>query len=129
MPLLSWLTVALTLLFISVKIIGYGYVPEGDARRHVAKAFADKPYTQIVVMRPDYTMDHSPGWEWLLRQLRQKAGWNMDALVSFSVISLLLCVFFAPLPWLRRPEAWLSALLAQMLAIPELMTRLSQPRH
>jgi hypothetical protein len=127
-PLASWLIVLLTLLFIGVKIIGYGYVPTGDARRHVAKAFVDKPYTQIVVMRPGYTVDHNPGWEWLLRQLHRMVGWNMDSLISFAIIGLLLCVFFAPLPWLRRPEAWLAALLAQTLVIPELMERLTLAR-
>src|SRR5260221_13664969 len=46
--------------------------------------------------------------------------------MSFSVIGLMLCVFYAPLPWLRRPEAWIAALLAQMVAIPEVMIRLTQ---
>src|SRR5262249_53063599 len=88
----------------------------------------DKPYTEILVMRPEYTMDHSPGWEWLLRFLHRTLGWDSDGLVSFSIIAMMLCVFFAPLPWLRRPEAWLAALLAQMVAIPELMTRFTQAR-
>ncbi|MDB6109965.1 MAG: Gram-positive signal peptide protein family, partial [Pedosphaera sp.] len=127
-PLAAWLIVGLTLLLISLRIISYGFLPAGDARRHVAKAFIDKPYSQIVVMRPEYTIDHSPGWEWLLRCLHQNAGWNLDALVSFSVAGLLLCLFLAPLPWVRRPEAWLAALLAQLVAIPELMTRLTQAR-
>src|SRR6185437_1074110 len=73
-------------------------------------------------------MDHSPGWEVLLRFLHFKTGWGREALMAFSVVGLMLCVFYAPLPWLRRPEAWLAALLAQMLAIPELMTRLTQAR-
>src|SRR5437879_1514111 len=123
-----WASIVLTLLFISLKVISFGFLPEGDARRHVAKAFTERPYTEIVVMRPDYTVDHSPGWEWLLSFLHRRAGWDADGLVSFSVISLMLCIFFAPLPWLRRPEAWLAALLAQMVAIPELMTRLTQAR-
>ena len=128
LPLLLWFLVIVTLLAIPMRIIGYGYLPGGDARRHVAKAFTDKPYNQILLLRSEYSMDHSPGWEWLLKVLHQKAGWNLDALVTFSVVGLMLCVFYAPLPWLRRPEAWLAALLAQMLAIPELMTRLTQAR-
>jgi hypothetical protein len=116
------------LLFIPLKIISYGYLAAGDARRHVAKAFTDKPYTEIIVMRPEYKMDHSPGWEWLLTSLHRTLGWGADELMSFSVISMLLCVFLATLPWLRRPEAWLAALLAQLVAIPELMTRLVQAR-
>jgi hypothetical protein len=127
-PLAVWAVVALSLLFISLRIIAWGFLPAGDARRHVAKAFTDKPYTQIIVMRPEYTMDHSPGWEWLLRMLHKTAGWNSDALMSFSIIATLLCVFLAPLPWIRRPEAWLAALLAQMVAVPDLMSRLTQAR-
>jgi hypothetical protein len=127
-PLAVWAVVVLTLLFISLKIIGYGYIPGGDARRHVAKAFTDKPYSEIVVLRPEYGTDQSPGWDWILRRLELVGGWSADKLMSFSVASLLLCVFCAALPWMRRPEAWLAALLAQMLAIPELMTRLTQAR-
>lgn len=127
-PLVAWILVAITLFFISLRIVGSGYLPAGDARRHVAKAFTDKPYTQIVVMRPEYTMDHSPGWEWLLRVLHRTAEWDSDALMSFSIVATMLCVFLAPFPWLKRPEAWLAALLAQMVAIPELMTRLTQAR-
>lgn len=127
-PLLVWTLVVATLLLISVKIIGYGFLPGGDARRHVAKAFTEKPYTEILVMRPEYSMDHSPGWEWLLHRLHRTAGLDIDGLMSFSLIGLMLCIFLIPLPWLRRPEAWLAALLAQMVAIPELMTRFTQAR-
>jgi len=127
-PLVAWVIVVLALLAIPMRIISYGYLPGGDARRHVAKAFTDKPYTQILVVRSEYSMDHSPGWERLLRLLHQKADWNGEALVSFSIAGLMLCVFYAPLPWLRRPEAWLAALLALMVAIPEVMIRLSQAR-
>ena len=127
-PLICWAVVILTLLLIPLKVISYGFVPGGDARRHLAKVFTDKPYRDIVVMRPEYQMDHSPGWEWLLRFLHTHLGLGPDALVSFSVISLLLCVFVAPLPWIRRPEAWLAALLAEATAIPELMTRFVQTR-
>ena len=128
LPLLVWFLVIVTLLVIPFRIIGLGYLPGGDARRHVAKAFTDRAYTEILVVRPEYTMGHSPGWEWLLRVLHDKAGFDKDALMNFSVAALMLCIFYAPLPWLRRPEAWLIALLAQMLAIPEVMTRFSQAR-
>ena len=127
-PLISWMIVIIVLFLIPLKIISYAYVPGGDARRHVAKAFTSKPYTEILVLGPEYKMDHSPGWERLLRFLHEKWGLNEDQLMSFSIGALMLCVFCAPLPWLRRPEAWLAALLAQMVAIPELMIRLTQAR-
>jgi hypothetical protein len=127
-PLACWLVVLLTSLFIGLKIIGYGYFAPGDARRHVAKPFAHKPYSEIVVMTPEYTVDHSPGWEWLLGMLNHAFGWGEDALMSFSIISLLLWIFCLPLIWFRRPEAWLAAILAEMIAIPELMIRWVQAR-
>ena len=36
---------------------------------HIAKAFTDKPDSQIVVLRPEFTLDHNPGWEWMLRRV------------------------------------------------------------
>lgn len=127
-PLICLIMAVATLFLIPLKITRYGLVPGGDMRRHVAKVFTDKNYTQIVVLRPGYTVDHSPGWEWLLKFLHQKANWGPDALVAFSIISTMLVVLLAGLPWVGRPEAWLGALLAQLLAVPEFMTRLIQAR-
>ncbi len=127
-PLVAWVMVVATLLFIPLKIIGYGFLPAGDARRHVAKAFSEKTNPEIMVLGPEYKVDHSPGWEGLLRFLHFKGGWGKEALMTFSVVGLMLCIFYAPLLWLRRPEAWLAALLAQLVAIPELMLRLTMAR-
>ena len=73
-PLACWLAGLLVTVFICLKVLGYGYMPPGDARRHVARPFAQKPYSEIVVMRPQYVVDHSPGWEWLLGALHRVAG-------------------------------------------------------
>jgi hypothetical protein len=127
-PLLCWIATVLVAWFICLKILSYGFIPGGDARRHVAKPFADKPYSQIVVMRPEYVVDHSPGWEWLLGQLHRHLGCDEDALVYFSVTSMLLAVLCFPLFLVRHPEAWLAAVLAELVAIPELMTRWTQGR-
>ncbi|HEX3989200.1 MAG TPA: hypothetical protein VHZ30_07195 [Verrucomicrobiae bacterium] len=127
-PLLCWIASVLTVLFICFKIIGTGYLPGGDARRHVAKPFAGKPYSEIVVMRPEYVVDHSPGWEGLLGVLHRAFDWNEDALMSFSIGAMLLCVIGFPLIWVRHPEAWLAAVLAELIALPELMTRWTQAR-
>src|SRR5579864_7786719 len=98
-PLICWALAILTFLFIPLKIIGYGFLPPGDARRHYAKAFTDKPYSQIIVMRPEYQVDHSPGWEWLLRVLHQNAGLGLEALIDVSVVGTLLGLFLVPLFW------------------------------
>ncbi len=127
-PLACWMAVLLTAMLICLKILAYGFMPPGDARRHVAKPFAHKPYSEIIVMRPQYVVDHSPGWEWILGILHRTAGWDEDALISFSVASLALFVLCFPLIWMRHPEAWLAAVLAQTIAIPDLMTRWTQGR-
>jgi hypothetical protein len=126
-PLLVRIAVPATFILIVFQILSYGFVPAGDARRHVAKVMTDKEYNQIVVLRPEYKIDHSPGWDWILRRLHRLAGWNEDELMSFSVAAMMLCVFLAGLPWVRRPEAWMAALLAQMVP-PNWMTRLDQGR-
>lgn len=48
--------------------------------------------------------------------------------MSFSIVSLLLLIFCLPLLWFHRPESWFGAILAEMIAIPELMTRWTQAR-
>jgi hypothetical protein len=127
-PVVSLVLSLVTSLFICLKIVRFGLVPPGDARRHTAKAVTSKEYTDVLVLRPGYTMDHSPGWDWLLRSLHRKLGWNEDALISFSIAGCLACILLVPAALLRRPEAWLAALLAQMVAIPDLMGRFTQGR-
>jgi hypothetical protein len=127
-PLLCWALAIITFLFITFKIIGYGFLPPGDARRHYAKAFTDKPYSQIIVMSPIYRVDHSPGWEWLLKTLHREGGLGMEAIINVSIAITLLGLFLVPLLWLHRPEAWVAALMAIMIAIPDLMTRFVQAR-
>ena len=60
-PLLSWAIALSTCLCIALKILSYGYVPIGDARRYVAKAVTAKEYPQILALGPRYQMDFSPG--------------------------------------------------------------------
>ena len=81
-PLLCWIIVLVTCLLIPVKILSYGYVPVGDARRYVAKAVTEKEYPQIVISGSAYHMDFSPGWEWLLRHLHRATGCDEDALMA-----------------------------------------------
>ncbi|HEY3864261.1 MAG TPA: hypothetical protein VGO59_20510 [Verrucomicrobiae bacterium] len=127
-PLVCWAAALLMAVFICLRILSYGYLPPGDARRHAAKPFAGKPYSEIVVMRPEYVVDHSPGWEWFLGVLHRTLGWTEDELLSFSLASTVLAIFCIPLFWVRHPEAWMAAILAQMLAIPQLMDRFAQAR-
>jgi hypothetical protein len=120
--------VLVTFLFIGLKIIRYGYLPPGDVRRHAAQAVSGKQYTDVLVLCPQYKIDHSPGWDRLLRCLHVKGGLAEDTLAAFSIAALLLWLLCAPLPWLRCPEAWLAALLMFNVAMPGLMARFTQGR-
>ena len=114
-PLAVWLLVALVLLAIPLKIIGYGYLPGDDALRHVAKAVSGKSWPEILVVGDAFKMDHNLGWHGILGALHRTFNWNTESLVVFSVVALFLIVNGAMLPWLKRPEAWLVALLAAMI--------------
>ena len=114
-PLAAWLAVALTVLFIPLKIISYGYVPGDDAMRHCAKAVSGKPWSEILVLGGVFKIDQSLGWHGILGALHQALGWNAEGLMIFSVVALFLVLNGALLPWLRRPEAWLGALLIAMV--------------
>lgn len=117
-----------TFLFMGLKIIRYGYLPAGDIRRHAAQAISGVEYTNVVVLYPGYKMNHSAGWDWLMRQLHARFGMTEDGLVAFSIVALLWLLLAAAVPWMRAPEAWLAAVLAMMLAAPALMTRWTQGR-
>ena len=114
-PLAVWLVVALVIIFIPLKIIEYGYLPGDDALRHCAKAVSGKSWPEILVLGPTFKIDQSIGWHGILGAVHQATGWDAEALVIFSVVALFIAVNAALLPWLKRPEAWLVALLAAMI--------------
>ncbi|MDR3458557.1 MAG: hypothetical protein P4N60_13990 [Verrucomicrobiae bacterium] len=114
-PLFVWLVVALVILAIPLKIISYGYLPGDDALRHVAKAVSGKSWPEILVVGDSFKIDHNLGWHAILGALHRSLGWDTEGLLIFSVVSLFLIVNGAMLPWLKRPEAWLAALLPAML--------------
>jgi hypothetical protein len=118
----------LTFLLIAFKIASYGYLPPGDARRHAALAVSGKAYTDVLILRPEYKFDHSPGWDALLSYLHGHAGFTEDALCMFSIVVLSFFLTIAPLPWLRCPEAWLMTFMAFALAVPGTMGRFVQGR-
>ncbi len=114
-PLAVWVIVALVILAIPLKIIGYGYLPGDDALRHCAKAVSGKPWTDILVFGKTFKIDQSIGWHGILGAVHHATNWDAEGLVVFSVVALFLLVNAAPLRWLQRPEAWLVALLAAMI--------------
>src|SRR5580765_1353667 len=127
-PLLVWVIVVMTVILIPAKIISYGYLPQDDALRHAAKAVSGKPWSEILVMRNDFLIDPHPGGHAVLGAVHPLTDWNTEKLVVFSVVGLMLLVTMAPLPWLRRPECWLAALLATTICVPRLASRLALGR-
>jgi len=114
-PLAAWLLVLFVLLAVPLKIIGLGYLPADDALRHCAKAVSGKPWPEILVVGESFKIDHNLGWHSLLAAFHHAFNWNVETLVVFCVVALFLVVNGAILPWLKRPEAWLVALLAAMV--------------
>jgi len=123
-PLVCWVVAISALVLIPAKILSRGYLPPDDALRHAAKAVSGKPWSEILVMRSDFTMDVHPGWHAILGLIYRWQNCSTETLVVITVAGLMLLVSAAVLVWLRRPEAWLAALLAVALAEPEFVRRL-----
>ena len=107
-PLVLLVTAA-ALFLIPLKVVSYGFMPIDDALRHVAKAVSGRSWPEILVMRDGMAMDSHPGWHAFLGWFHQLTGAGMDALVVFSVVSLVLAFLLAPLLVAVRPEAWAAA--------------------
>src|SRR6185312_7670457 len=109
-PLTVWIVVILTLLVIPFQIISMGYLPMDDALRHAAKAVSGKPWPDILVVGKSFLIDHNFGWHLLLRQIYLGFHCTTESLVLFEVVAMFLLLAYSALPWLKRPEAWLAAL-------------------
>jgi hypothetical protein len=127
-PLAVWIVVVSAIILIPLKIIGYGFIPMDDALRHAAKAIAGKPWQDILVMRGDFPIDPSPGWQAILNGVHDINHGDAESLVIFSVVALMLLVTLCGLPWFRRPEAWLAALCIAAVFIPACTTRFARGR-
>jgi hypothetical protein len=100
-----------TLIVFVFNIDSQGYVPLDDCLRHCAKAVSGKPWSEILVVRPEYAGDHNFGWHKTLETVLKLKGGGVPELISFSVI---FCFLSATAPLLlsrKRPEAWMIALL------------------
>ena len=108
-PLAAWAIVILLLLYIPLKVIGYGYLPADDALRHAAKAVSGKTWPEILVLGPAFHFDPNWGWHWLLERIHFLKNWDAESLVVFTVVALFLIGNGAVVACLKRPEAWLAA--------------------
>jgi hypothetical protein len=99
------------LLLVPLRILGLGWIPPDDARRHAAKAISGKSWSEVLVLRPEATVDPHPGWHAMLEGFERAGVTTAPGLIKVSVVLLSLLVLVAPIPFLRRPEAWLMTLL------------------
>jgi hypothetical protein len=127
-PLAVWIVVVSAIIYIPLKIIGYGFLPMDDALRHAAKTVSGKSWQQILVMRDDFPIDPSPGWQKILEWIHDLNHGDAESLVIFSVVALMLLVMSCGAPWFRRPEAWLAALFIASVFVPECTTRFARGR-
>jgi hypothetical protein len=127
-PLAVWIVAVSVVVLIPFKIISLGFLPMDDALRHAAKTISEKSWREILLMRSDFAIDPSPGWQKILEWAHAALGGNAETLVIFSSVSLMLLVTLSALPWLRRPEAWLGAILAAAVFAPACTTRFMRGR-
>jgi hypothetical protein len=104
--------------------MGTGYLPVDDALRHAAKVVSGKPWSEIVVMREGFPMDHNAGWHTVLGWVHGGMRCGTDGLVAFSVVFLFWLFAGLPMVWVRRPEAWLAAWLILAVAHPPFIGRI-----
>ena len=117
----AWIVILAALVLIPLRIIGLGFLPDDDALRHVAKAVSGREWQEILVTENNPVVDHNAGWHTVLRGFHLLTGATPDTLVALSVAGLFLLVVLAPVYWLRRPEAWVGALLVTVFASPALI--------
>src|SRR5258706_14923431 len=122
-PVVVWGIIVATLVVVPLRIIGFGYLPSDDALRHAAKAVSGKTWPEILLLRPEITVDHNPGWHVLLTALHHHFHWDPWTLVAVSLVTLFILVAGAPLPWLRRPEAWFVSFATVVLVFPYFAVR------
>jgi hypothetical protein len=91
-PLAVWILVVSTIIFIPLKIIECGFLPGDDVLRHAAKTISGKSWQQILVMRGDFPIDPSPGWQKILEWVHTVHPGDAESLVIFSVVALMLLV-------------------------------------
>ncbi|PKL49108.1 MAG: hypothetical protein CVV42_07170 [Candidatus Riflebacteria bacterium HGW-Riflebacteria-2] len=112
---LAWLLVLICFFYIPIKITSYNWVPYDDALRHAAHGVNEKTWGDVVVIRPEYDIDHNPGWHSILRFMHRAFDLNQDDLLLFSVIGLYLLFNITGALLSPRPLAWAAAMIALAL--------------
>jgi len=98
------------LLITCLRVIGHGFFPIDDALRHVAKVLSGKSWADILIIRPEITMDSHPGWHIILSVFQAVTKCDKTVLLNFSVMLLFLVFTVPPIFYFRRGEAWIASL-------------------
>ncbi len=122
-PVLVLIIVCCSLLYIPVNILGKGYLPEDDSLSHAAKVVSGKDWNDILILREEITMDSHTGWHFILNVVHTVTGWGCRPLVMFEVLLLFALFSIGPVFFVRRPEAWLAALLIIFITDPVVIHR------
>ncbi len=127
----SFLARSLVLLFLALvplRIVSQGYLPTDDALRHAAKAVSGRSWNEVLVLRPEVTMDSHPGWHALLGLVHRTTGASAPQLVVVSVVALLWALLLPPALLMRRPEAWALTIAAFATFEPRILSRFASGR-
>jgi len=122
-PVLARLLALGVMLVIPFRVLGTGFLPPDDALRHAAKVVSGRPWSEIIILRSDVSVDPHPGWHTLLGLVHRTTGAGAHALVLVAVVTLFLAASAIPLLSLRRPEAWLLSWLGLCVLDPSALVR------
>ena len=120
--------VAVVVLLIPLRILWLGWQPPDDALRHAAKAVSGREWADVLVVRPGVAADSHPGWHAVLSAVHRATGATAPEIVTLSVLGLAIAVLLPGVLLLKRPEAWLLALLVPALTEPARLIRLEGGR-
>jgi len=123
------LVYASILIIPAILFIRFQFLPFDDCLRHAAKVVSGRSWGEIVLLRECMSVDQHPGWHAFLSVLHLYFGMGKEQLVFVEWTLLFIFVSVAAVPFFRRPESWVAAMLLACLALPEnYMFRLTRGR-
>ncbi|MFO7871998.1 MAG: hypothetical protein R6V03_11290 [Kiritimatiellia bacterium] len=114
----------LVFLLIPLRIVSMGFLPADDVMRHSAKVVSGRDWSDILILREDIETDSHPGWHSVLRAVHSLTRDGPEPLAVFSMTALFLVACALPALSMKRPEAWMIALLTAVSARPGWTMRL-----
>jgi len=105
-------------LIVPLRIVGQGFLPRDDAKRHAAHVVSGKSWCETTLQRGDCRVDIHAGWHSMLRGFQALGISTPRGLVKVSVV-VSMTLFLVPALLLARwPEAWLASLCGLALFEP-----------